>query len=111
MNNPKFQLFRSSVNAEYYFRLRAANGEIVLNSEGYKAKKSCLDGIISVRNNSPFDSRYSRRDGVNKHSFSLKAPNGEVIGRSESYTSSAARENGISVVKNIGSIAPVEELS
>ena len=36
---------------ETRFRLKAANGEIILASEGYAAKKSCLNGIESVRKN------------------------------------------------------------
>ena len=36
---------------ETRFRLKAANGEIILASEGYKAKSSCMNGIESVRKN------------------------------------------------------------
>ncbi len=111
MNNPEFQIFKSSANAEYYYRLRATNGEIILNGEGYKTKQSCLDGIASVKVNAPFDSRYERKNGVNSYSFNLKAANGEIIGRSENYTSIAARENGISAVKKDALGAPVEDLS
>ena len=111
MNNPKFQIFKSSDNTEYFYRLRATNGEIILNGEGYTTKQSCLNGIASVKVNAPLDSRYDRKDGVNSYSFNLKAANGEIIGRSESYTSSAARENGISAVKKDAPDAPVEDLS
>ena len=38
MNNPKFQIFKSAASNEYYYRLRSANGEIILNGEGYKSK-------------------------------------------------------------------------
>jgi uncharacterized protein YegP (UPF0339 family) len=86
MNNPKFQIFKSNANAEYYYRLRATNGEPILNGEGYKTKQSCLDGIASVKVNAPFDSRYERKDGTFSYSFNLKAANGEIIGRSESLS-------------------------
>lgn len=111
MNNPKFQVFKSSANAEYYYRLKAANGETILNGEGYKAKQSCLEGIASVKTNTPLDSRYDRKDGVNNYSFNLKAANGEIIGRSESYTSFNARETGISAVKKDAPDAPIEDLA
>lgn len=111
MNNPKFQIFKSNANAEYYYRLRAANGETILSGEGYRTKQSCLDGITSVKINAPFDSQYERKDGVNSYTFNLKAANGEIIGRSESYTSSAARENGISAVKKDAPGAPIEDLT
>lgn len=33
------------------FDLKAGNGEIIATGEGYKAKKSCLNGIESIRRN------------------------------------------------------------
>jgi uncharacterized protein YegP (UPF0339 family) len=111
MNNPKFQVFKSSANNEYYYRLRSINGEIILNGEGYKSKQSCFDGIASVKVNSPIDSRYDRKDATSNYTFNLKAANGEIIGRSENYTSSNAREIGISAVKRDAPGATIEDLS
>lgn len=111
MNNPKFQLFKSSYNHQYYFRLRSTNGEIVLNGEGYTAKQSCLSAIASVKVNAPHDSRYDRKNSFGNYTFNLKAVNSEVIGRSENYTSEAARENGIAAVKRDAPTAPIEDLS
>lgn len=108
MNNPKFQIFRSSANSEYYYRLRASNGEIILNGEGYKTKQSCQDGIKSVKDNAPYESRYERKDGFANYTFKLKAANGEIIGRSENYTTTAARENGIAAVKRDAPSAPID---
>ena len=48
--NPKFEIYLDKAG-EYRFRLKAANGEIILASEGYKAKASCKNGIESVRKN------------------------------------------------------------
>jgi len=111
MENPKFQIFRSSANFQYYYRLRAGNGEIVLSGEGYVTKQSCLNGIASVKQNAPYDSRYERKDGYNNYTFNLKAANNEVIGRSENYSSSYTRENGISAVKRDAPGAPIEDLA
>lgn len=49
---PKFEIFLDKAG-EYRFNLKASNGEIILASEGYKAKKSCENGIESVRKNAP----------------------------------------------------------
>ena len=49
--NPKFEIYLDK-EGEHHFRLKAKNGHIIAVSEGYKAKKSCLNGIESVRNNS-----------------------------------------------------------
>ena len=97
----KFELYKDKAG-EFRFRLKAGNGEIILASEGYKQKASALNGIESVRKNSPNDARYERRETTSgKPRFNLKASNGQVIGTSESYNSTASRENGIkSVMKN-----------
>ena len=48
--NPKFEVYVDKAG-EFRFRLKAANGEIIATGEGYKAKKSCLNGIESIRKN------------------------------------------------------------
>jgi len=46
----KFEVYKDKAG-EYRFRLKAPNGEIIAVSEGYKAKKSCMNGIKSVKRN------------------------------------------------------------
>jgi uncharacterized protein YegP (UPF0339 family) len=111
MNNPKFQLFPSDRNGQYYYRLRSRNGEPILNGEGYTTKQSCLAGIVSVRANAPNDARYQRNDSDGNYTFNLKAANGEIIGRSENYTTRSARDNGIEAVKRDAPDAPIEDLT
>ncbi|QEC67930.1 DUF1508 domain-containing protein [Panacibacter ginsenosidivorans] len=111
MNNPKFQVFKSPANNQYYYRLRSANNEIVLNGEGYTTKQSCLTAIASVKLNAPIDSRYEKKNAYLNYTFNLKAANREIIGRSENYTSSYGRDNGIAAVKRDAPIAPVEDLA
>ena len=48
--NPKFEIYTDK-SGEFRFRLKARNGEIIATSEGYKAMKSCLNGIDSVKRN------------------------------------------------------------
>jgi len=52
IKHPKFEVYTDKAG-EFRFRLKAKNGEIIAVSEGYKAKKSCLDGIESVKKNAP----------------------------------------------------------
>jgi uncharacterized protein YegP (UPF0339 family) len=104
-------VFKSTHNSQYYFHLKAKNGEKILSGEGYTTKQSCLNGIASVKTNAPYDSRYDRKDGSYNYTFNLKALNGEVIGRSENYTSSVSRENGIRAVKEDAPGAPTEDLA
>lgn len=48
--HPKFEIYVDKAG-EFRFRLKASNGEIILASEGYKAKASCKNGIESVIKN------------------------------------------------------------
>lgn len=47
---PRFVIFKGS-NDQYYFHLKASNGEIIAASEGYKAKAGALNGIRSIKRN------------------------------------------------------------
>ena len=48
--NPKFEIYTDK-KGEIRFRLKAKNGQVIAASEGYKTKKSCENGIESVRKN------------------------------------------------------------
>lgn len=48
--NPKFEIYKDQ-KGEFRFTLKAKNGQIIVVSEGYKAKASCKNGIESVRKN------------------------------------------------------------
>ncbi len=50
--HPKFEVYTDK-KGEFRFRLKAANGEIIATSEGYKTKSSCMNGIASVQKNAP----------------------------------------------------------
>ena len=111
MDNPKFQIFLGD-NEQFYFRLRAANGEPILASEGYVAKDGCENGIESVKENSPKDERYKREESDDEqYYFNLVAANGEIIGTSEMYTTEQARDSGIEAVKKVAPDAPTEDLT
>ena len=97
-------------NGEFQFNLKAGNGQVILASEGYTSKSSCLNGIESVRKNAPDDGRYERNTTANgKPYFNLKAGNGQVIGSSEMYESVASRDNGIESVKKNAPDAEVDD--
>lgn len=95
----KFEI-KKRKNGEFQFNLKASNGEVILSSEGYKTKTSCIAGINSVKNNAAYNERYELKTSNNgKWFFNLKATNGRVIGTSEMYSSGASRDNGVKSVK------------
>lgn len=97
-------------NGEFQFNLKAGNGQVILTSEGYSAKASCLNGVESVRKNSAEDSRFERKESSNgKWFFNLKSTNGQIVGSSQMYESEASRDNGIESVKSNATEATVED--
>ena len=94
-----------------YFRLKAGNGEVIFNSQGYAARKSCLNGIESVRKNSQDEERFEVREAKDGRTyFILKASNGQEVGRSQMYKSHSGCRNGMkSVATNAADAAVVEE--
>ncbi|KAF2515796.1 YegP family protein [Flavobacterium salilacus subsp. salilacus] len=105
----KFEILRR-VNDDYQFNLKAANGEIILTSQGYASKAGCQNGIESVRTNSQDDSNFDRNESSNgKPFFNLRAANGLIIGTSQMYASVAARDNGIESVKKNAPDAAIDD--
>jgi uncharacterized protein len=92
----RFQVFEGA-DHKAYFHLRAANGEILLASQGYTTKAGALAGIASVKAN-----------GVKAESFEvfeacdggwavvLVSGNGEVIAQAETYASKSNATRAVS---------------
>lgn len=106
----KFEIKKDKAG-EFRFNLKAGNGQVILSSEGYKAKPSCMNGIESVRTNSQADERFERKETATGHKFNLKSTNGQVIGTSEVYNSVAAMDNGIASVKKNAPDAKIDDNS
>ena len=103
-----FQIFQSS--SQYWYHLRADNGEIVQSGEGYTAKASCESGIQSVKANCQ-PHRFQSFLESGQYGFNHVAANGEIIGRSEKYTTAQARDYGIQVALSEAPEAPVSDLT
>ncbi len=63
--NPKYQIYKDAAD-KFRFRLKASNGEIIAQSEGYETKEACKDGIEAV-----------------KRSFNGKIDESELAGKTE----------------------------
>lgn len=104
-----YEISQSS-DQQYRFVLKAGNGEVILNSELYKAKASAVNGIESVQKNSADDSRFERLIAKNgKPYFNLKAANHQIIGSSQFYASEQSRDKGIESVKTNGSTTTIKD--
>lgn len=104
-----YELSKSS-NGQYWFVLKAGNGETILTREMYQSKASALAGIASVQTNCTYNERYYKltsRD--NRYYFVLKASNYQVIATSKMYHSMQSREIGIASVKANGNITTIKD--
>ena len=107
----KFSLNKAK-DGQFYFCLKATNGQTILVSEMYKDKRAALAGIESVRKNAATDERFERRTSAKGDPyFILKAANHQEIGRSEMYSSVSEMEKGIASVKKNAPDAKVEDLT
>jgi hypothetical protein len=110
-NQPKFQIFEGK-DEQFYFRLKAGNGEIILASEGYSAKASIQNTIDSARKLGQDEQNFDKKTASNgKEYFVLKAGNGETIGRSQMYASAQGRDKGIAAVGRAIGTAVVEDIT
>ena len=99
----RFELFRSTTGTgKTYFRLRAANGEVVLSSQAYTTKAAAQSGIESVRENGVVSERFDRIDGEDGQvRIRLVANNGAVIANGEPYASKSNAERAITRITEI----------
>jgi len=48
----KFEVYKDA-KGQFRFRLIAANGEIIAQSEAYTSNANCMNGVDSVKKNAP----------------------------------------------------------
>ena len=95
----KFEIFEGK-NGQWYFRLKASNGQTILTSEGYKTKQGAQKGVASVQKNAQAERFEYRTSKAEQAYFVLKAANGEIIGNSQMYKRQASCEKGVRSVIN-----------
>lgn len=97
-----FEVYQSDKTSKYHFRLKAANGEIILSGQAYADKAGCLNGVESVRKNGSDESNFEIKEAADgRKYFVLKSGNGQIIGQSQMYKSESGLKNGIaSIGKN-----------
>ena len=95
---------------EFFFVLKAGNGEVVMTSEMYTSRASADAGIASVQANSDEDFNYERATASDgRFHFNLRAANHQVIGASQMYATRETREVGIDAVKENGRSTTIKD--
>jgi uncharacterized protein YegP (UPF0339 family) len=104
---------RQASNGEFYFDLKARNGQVIGTSQFYASKWNAERGVATVRSlvgaaqktiqaapHEPGFELFTGADGLVY--FRLRANNGEIVLVSEGYTTKASAEKGIASVKANG---------
>jgi len=108
----KFEVYQcGGSKKEFRFRLKADNGQIILSSEGYTSKSSCLNGIESVKRNAVDPKRFAKTTTTsNVFRFAIKATNNQIIGTSQNYKSESGCNNGVESVRRNAPKANIKEV-
>ena len=110
-SSAKFEL-KVTPKGSWTFNLKARNGEVILTSEKYEARKGAANGIESVRKNAAIEKSFDIRKAKNgEQYFVLMARNKEIIGKSEMYKSMVAVKRGIASVMKTAPTARLMELA
>lgn len=111
LNNMAKYVIRKATNGQFWWVLKAGNGETILTSETYTTKQGCQSGINSSKINTA-DSNFKRLTSKrNEPYFTQNAANHQVLGTSEMYSSKQGMETGIASVKKNAPIAVIEDLA
>ena len=99
-------------NGQFYFVLKAANGQVIGRSELYSTKSNATQGIHNVIEVSGdylafvatrTGARFTVFEGQNGlYYFNLKAANGEIVLSSQAYSTEADAMNGTFAVAEVG---------
>jgi uncharacterized protein len=97
----QFQTFKG-LDTKQYFHIRAGNGEIVLQSQGYSSVANATKGIASVRSNGKDAGNYEIVEAENgQFFFRLIATNGEPIAYGETYVSESNAERAVDTLAEL----------
>jgi hypothetical protein len=108
---------KQASNGDWYFNLKAGNGEIIGTSELYASKTNAERGAVTVRalvrlilqpssQPAPREQRFEIFKGEDKKTyFRLRAGNGEIMLSSQGYTAASSAKTGIESVKANGTDA------
>jgi uncharacterized protein YegP (UPF0339 family) len=93
-------LKKGKTSAPYTFAFVDSEDRSIVRSEIYRARKTALNGIESVKKNCLNNARYEMKEAKNgKYFFNLKASNGQVVGTSTFYETMEQRIFGIAKLK------------
>lgn len=106
--NGKVEVFCE--NKQWYFLLKASNGEVLMESQGYSAKTGALSGLDNVKKALEAQNFRVSRDKQNRYMFTLYASNNQALITGHTYPSKENCLAAVDSVRRFGLKAKVVEL-
>ncbi|PMY41466.1 hypothetical protein C1Y35_07735 [Pseudomonas sp. GW456-L14] len=104
----RFEVYRPQ-GEDWFYQFVTAQNQVILRSEAHKTFASCIKGVESCREHSPYDRFYSRSDDATGFTFHLRASNNKAISQGLGCASAEEREKIISTVKRYASSAQITD--
>lgn len=93
------ELFRSENDGQFYFRVKATNGEIILASEGYESLGGARNGMQALKRSTQTSRGFSVKRAQNgEYYFNVTANNHAVLATSEMYSTKSNAVKGAKTV-------------
>ena len=97
-------------NGEFSWSLKASNGQILVQGQGYTSKASVQNAIESFKNNVAEGTFKCIKDKNDRFLFKLYTPAGRVCAIGESYPAKASAEGAANSVVSLYRKAEIEEI-
>lgn len=97
-------------NGEYSWDLKASNGQILCQADGYTTKAGCLNSIESFKKNVSEGVFKCVKDKTGRYCYKLYTQNGRVCVVGESYTTKSSAESAAASVVAFYQLADIVEI-
>lgn len=104
----KYEIY--STENGFMFKLKASNGEVLVDSEVYSTKKSCRDAIDSLKRNVEEGTYKVFRDKHDLFHFQLTAKNNRVISISANYKTEKSATSAMESFKRFAASENIIEM-
>lgn len=100
MRKSKFVIFNAN-EGECQFHLIDPEGNLLLTSDGFKVKQSCISTIVSAKLHGRSERNFQKlKTKEGGYYVNLRSKHHEVLATSPSYSSPILRESAIELMKN-----------
>jgi uncharacterized protein YegP (UPF0339 family) len=112
MTMPGTIVLKRAANNEFYFVFQSPDGQVLLSSDRYLYKISCLEAVQTARNCSTKQDKLQTGMATNGGQFFvLRGADNEIICTSEIYASSMLRNEAMEFVNHEMANAPLTDMT